>query len=112
MNKKSGVKKLGKPAGERNAMIRSQVKDLIDRGHIKTTKARARQVVRKLDQLVTMTLSSRTKIVIEYLSDNNLVNKLMKMNFGDRKTGFANMVEIKNRPGDNAELVLVELLKA
>ncbi len=112
MNKKSGVKKLGKPAGERNAMIRSQVKDLIERGHIKTTKARAKQVVRKLDQLITMVLEKKTKTVSEYLADKDSEAKLLKLSFGDRKTGFASMIPVKNRPGDNSELVLVELLKA
>lgn len=111
MNKKKGVKKLGKPAGERNAMIRSQVKDLIERGHIKTTKPRAKQVIRKLDQLISFVQKKNLKQVSEFLNDEALERKLQKIDFGERKTGFTNLIEIKNRSGDNAELVLVELLK-
>jgi ribosomal protein L17 len=112
MNKKNGVKKLGKPAGERNAMIRSQVKDLIQRGHIKTTKARGKQVIRKFDQLIGMILAKNNKLVSEYLSDSKAEEQILKLNLGERKTGFATMIEIKNRAGDNAERVLIELIKA
>lgn len=112
MHKKNSVKKLGRPAGERVAMIRSQVKDLIERGHIKTTKAKAKQVIAQLDKLITAVKANRLKAVNEYLKDENLETKLGKINFGERKTGFASMITLKNRAGDNAELVLVELIKA
>lgn len=112
MYKKIGVKKLGKPADERKALVKSQVKDLIGRGYIKTTKARAKVVVGELDHLISLVLSKKSKLVGEYLMDTNLQTKLEKMNFGERKTGFASMTTIKNRPGDNAEVVLIELLKA
>lgn len=112
MYKKNSVKKLGRPAGERIALIKSQVKDLIERGHIKTTKAKAKQVMAQLDRLITSVQSGKTKTVNEYLKNSDLENKLQKMNFGERKTGFATMVTLKNRAGDNAELVLVEIIKA
>lgn len=111
MNKKKGVKKLGKPADERVALIKSQVKDLIERDYIKTTKPRAKQVIRKLDQLMSFVQNKNIKKVSEYLNNRNLETKLQKLNFGERKTGFTNLIEIKNRAGDNAELVLIELLK-
>jgi large subunit ribosomal protein L17 len=112
MYKKNSVNKLGKPADERRALIKSQVKDLIGRGYIKTTKARGKVVVGKLDEIITSVLANKTKTVKEYLTDDKLLEKLTKMNFGDRKTGFASMITIKNRTGDNSEIVLIEILKA
>jgi large subunit ribosomal protein L17 len=112
MNKKNGVKKLGKSADQRRALVKSQVKDLIDRGYIRTTKQRAKVVVKVLNQLVSMVLDKRMKQVTEYLMSPSLERKLEKINFGERKTGVASMTTIKNRPGDNAEVVLVEILKA
>jgi len=112
MYKKVGIKKLGKPADERRALIKSQVKDLISRGYIRTTKARAKVVVKEFDQLVTLLVNNKIKQLSEYLMDKNLQEKLTKIDFGDRKTGFSTMTTIKNRPGDNAEIVLIEILKA
>jgi ribosomal protein L17 len=110
MYKKIGVKKLGRPAGERNALIKSQLRDLIERGHIKTTKAKAKVVMQKLDQMVVKVLENNFKEVNEYFGNQELSQILSKYNFGERKNGFASMVSIKSRAGDKAELVLVELL--
>jgi len=112
MYKKKSVNKLGKPADERRALIKSQIKDLIGRGYIKTTKARAKVVVGELDHLISLVLSKKMKMVEEYLMDERLQEKLTKMQFGERKTGFASMTPIKNRAVDNSKIVLIELLKA
>ena len=110
MYKKKGVSKLGKPAGERNAMIRSQVKDLLMNGYIRTTKARGKAVVRKLDSLLAFVTDKKMKEVSEYIGDERLESKIVKMDLKGKKSGFATVVQIKNRPGDNSEKVLIELI--
>lgn len=112
MYKKIGIKKLGKPADQRRALIKSQVKDLISRGYLRTTKARGKVVVQEFDKLVNLFINKNLKQVKEYLMDKDLVEKLKRINFGDRKTGFASITKLKNRAGDNAEIVLVEILRS
>lgn len=110
MYKKKGVSKLGKPAGERNALIKSQVKDLLKNGFIRTTKARGKAVVRKLDSLMSDVTDKKMKTVSEYIADSALEEKVSKMELKGKRSGFATIREIKNRPGDNSEQVLIELI--
>lgn len=110
MKKQSSVKKLGKPAGQRNALIKSQVGDLLRNGHIKTTKARAKVVAQKVDTLLAFVDVKNTKEVQEYIADAKLVQKVIKLPTNGKRSGFVSMTTIKNRPGDNSELVLLELL--
>lgn len=111
MYKKKSVRKLGKPADQRNALLKSQVKDLIERGFIRTTKVRAKEVVRILGKLAHYAEKKNIKKLDEYLKNDLLVSRITKLNLSERKTGIATMIQIKNRPGDNAEQVLVELIK-
>lgn len=111
MYKKKSVRKLGKPADQRKALLKSQVKDLIERGFIRTTKVRAKEVVKILGQLAHYAEEKNIKKLDEYLKNDLLVSRITKLNLSERKTGIATMIQIKNRPGDNAEQVLVELIK-
>lgn len=110
MKKKSSIKKLGKPADQRNALIRSQVKDLLERGHIKTTKARAHAVERKVDALMSYVVSQNEKSLGEYLANKDLTKKVLSFNVDGKISGFTSARKVKTRPGDNSELVLLELL--
>jgi large subunit ribosomal protein L17 len=110
MNKKSGVNKLGKPADQRNALIKSQVKDLLERGHIKTTKQRARAVAQRVDILIAFAVDKNGKSIQEYLTNEALTKKVLAFNTEARRSGFTSITAIKGRSGDNAELVLIELL--
>jgi large subunit ribosomal protein L17 len=110
MNKKNGVKHLGKSTSQRNALVKSQVKDLLSRGYIKTTKARARAISQKVDSLLAFVEEKNDKKVREYLVDDKLSAKVMTLPTSGRKYGFTSVTSIKSRAGDRAELVLVELL--
>lgn len=110
MKKQSSVRKLGLPKGEREALIKSQVKDLLQNGHLKTTKSRAKVVAQHVDSLLGHAANNNVKCVEEYLVSKTLVSKVSSLNFENQKTGFVSMRTVKNRPGDNAELVLLELL--
>jgi ribosomal protein L17 len=110
MKKQNSVKKLGKPAGMRNAMIRSQVNDLLNNGHVKTTKARAQVVAQRVDSLMAFVDQKNEKMLIELIANKALLAKVKEFKTEGKKSGFVSMRTIKNRPGDNAEVVLLELL--
>ncbi len=110
MNKKNSVKHLGRPTDERNALVKSQVKDLLSHGYLKTTKSRARAISQRIDSLLAFVEEKNVKQVEEYLGKGELCNKVMSLPTNGKKYGFTSVTTIKNRAGDNAELVLVELL--
>ncbi len=110
MNKKNGASHLGKPKNQRVALVKSQVKDLLDRGHIKTTKARARAVAQRVDILLAFAVDKNAKQIREYLTDDALTQKVMAFETTGRRSGFTSVTTIKGRAGDNAELVLIEML--
>ena len=109
MYKKKSVSKLGKPKDQREALIRSQVYDLVKHGYIRTTRARAKQVARTMDIILDHVQKGNKVQVGKFVKDNDLRNKLFGLNLNDRKTGFVTMTALHNRPGDRAEVVLLEL---
>ncbi|GIW57618.1 MAG: 50S ribosomal protein L17 [Candidatus Dojkabacteria bacterium] len=111
MYKKKSVRKLGKPRDQRIALVKSQVKDLIRKGYIKTTVARAKEVVRVLGVLAHYVKSENRRMAEAYLRDERLVSRLSSLDLDRRLTGLARMIKIGNRKGDNAEKVLVELIR-
>ncbi|BDQ04940.1 MAG: 50S ribosomal protein L17 [Candidatus Dojkabacteria bacterium] len=111
MYKKKRVRKLGKPRDQRIALVKSQVRDLIGRGYIKTTMARAKEVVRVLGVLAHHVKSENKRMAEAYLKDERLVSRLSAFDLDKRLTGLARMIKIGNRKGDNAKKVLVELVK-
>lgn len=112
MRKKNSVKKLGKSKDQREAMVRSQVKDLIKNGYLRTTKMRAKVVSSKIDSLLAFADVKNEKQLEEYLRDRELTKKLLEYPTEGKKSGFVNLTKIKNRAGDNSEVVLIELIKS
>lgn len=113
MYKKKSVKKLGKRKDQRVALIKSQLKDLITHTHLKTTRSRAKVVARELDLLVPFAKERNLRHLFNYLRDKEVANKLIELaNSVDKTTGYVTMVGINNRPGDNAERVLIELVSS
>lgn len=78
MRNKNSVKQLGKAKNQRDALIKSQVKDLVRNGHLKTTKIRARVVSAKIDSLMAFVDVKNSKQINEYLQDRELTEKLLK----------------------------------
>jgi large subunit ribosomal protein L17 len=111
MFKKNGVSKLGKPNDQRDALIKSQVKDIFAHGYIKTTNARAKAVARRVDMLMAFVEDKKLKEVKQYLLDDKLAAKVANSPVNGKRSGYTTSITIKNRPGDNAELVLLELVK-
>jgi large subunit ribosomal protein L17 len=110
------VKKLGRPADQRRALLRSLATELIRHGQITTTKTRAKAVRSEVDQIITLakdgSLSARRK-AIGYLYDKNLVHSLfenVQERYGNRNGGYTRVLRTVRRRGDNAEMAVIELV--
>lgn len=109
------VPKLGKPADQRRALLRSLTTELIRNGQITTTKARAKAVRSEADHMITLakegSLSARRQ-ALGYMYDPKLVHALFEQvpeRYGDRQGGYTRVLRTVNRRGDNAEMAIIEL---
>jgi large subunit ribosomal protein L17 len=92
------------------------VTSLLKHERIKTTKARAKEVRRYAEKMITIakkeTLASK-RSVLGFVREREVVNKLFKTliyRYAERKGGYTRMLKLGNRKGDNAEVVFLELV--
>jgi large subunit ribosomal protein L17 len=116
MRHRRRVKKLGRPADQRRALLRSLATELIRHGQITTTKTRAKAVRSEVDKIITLakdgSLSARRQ-AIAYLYDKNLVHSLfenVQQRYGTRQGGYTRVLRTIRRRGDNAEMAVIELV--
>jgi len=100
----------------RKALLLSLVRNLTERGSITTTQAKAKELMRIYDPLVTRaqsgTLSDR-RILHKTLGKRDIVNTLVDRiapAMKDRTSGFTTSMVVGKRRGDNALLLKVSLV--
>lgn len=110
------VPKLGKPADQRRALLRSLATEVIRNGRITTTKTRAKAVRSEVEKMITLakdgSLASRRQ-ALGYLYDKQLVHALFEgaqERYGDRNGGYTRILRTVPRRGDNAEMAIIELV--
>ena len=116
MRHRCRVPKLGRPADQRKAMLRSLTTDLIRYGQITTTQARAKAVRAEVDRMITLakdgSLAARRR-ALGYLYDKQLVHALfadVQKRYGNRNGGYSRVVRTLRRRGDNAQMAIIELV--
>lgn len=116
MRHRNKLSKLGKPADQRKALLRSMATSLIKHGQITVTKRRARALRSEVERLITLakngSLSSRRQ-VIGYLYETDLVKSLFdKANerYANRSGGYTRIIRTTKRRGDGAEMSVIELV--
>ncbi|ABW26289.1 MULTISPECIES: 50S ribosomal protein L17 [Acaryochloris] len=115
MRHRCRVHKLGKPADQRKALLRSLSTQLIRHGRVTTTKARAKAVRSQVEKMITLakdgSLASRRQ-ALGYIYDKQLVHALFDQvadRYGDRNGGYTRIIRTIRRRGDNAEMAIIEL---
>ncbi|HVZ81648.1 MAG TPA: 50S ribosomal protein L17 [bacterium] len=108
--------RLGVQPAHRRAMIRNMVTSLLKHERIKTTKARAKEVRRYAEKMITTakkeTLASKRN-VLGFVREREVVNKLYKTliyRYAQRKGGYTRILKLGYRMGDGAEMVFLELV--
>jgi large subunit ribosomal protein L17 len=114
MRHKKRTAKLGMKSQHRRATLANLVCSLIKHNRIKTTVARAKEVRRLADKMITLakkgTLHHRRQ-AIAFLGQPDLVKKLfadLGKQHGDRQGGYTRIVRTGNRLGDAAEMAIIE----
>lgn len=116
MRHRCRVKKLGRPADQRRALLRSLTTELIRNGQITTTKSRAKALRSEVDRMITLakdgSLSARRR-ALGYMYDKQLVHQLFanaQERYGNRNGGYTRVLRTIRRRGDNAEMAVIELV--
>jgi large subunit ribosomal protein L17 len=118
MRHQKAGRKLGRTASHRDAMFRNMVTSLFQHGRIQTTDAKAKELRRWADQMITLAkrgdLHARRQ-ALAVIRDKAVVHKLFEevaKRFGDRAGGYTHIVKVGRRRGDAAPISLVELISA
>ncbi len=109
-------RKLSRPTGHRLALYRNQVRDLIRHERIVTTEAKAKEVRRFAERIITLgkdgTLSARRQ-ALRFITDDKVVGKVfddLGPHYKDRPGGYTRIVRIGPRIGDGATMAKLELV--
>jgi large subunit ribosomal protein L17 len=110
------VKHFSRKSGPLKALIRGLMVSLVEHGRIKTTVARAKEVRRHIEKVVTLGRKgdlNSTRLVIAKLANKDLGLDLVKNiapRFKDRPGGYTRVIKIGRRPGDTAEMAFLEFV--
>ena len=114
-HRKAGLK-LNRTASHRHAMFRNMVTSLLKYDRIRTTGARAKEVSRWADQLITLAkrgdLHARRQ-ALSIVREKDVVHKLFEQadeRFGAVSGGYTRVIKLGKRPGDAASMSMVELI--
>ena len=110
-------RKLGRKMGPRLALYRNLTVSVLRYERIRTTEAKAKEVQGRIEKAITLAkrgdLSARRAVVSEFPNEPLVVTKLfdeIAPKYADRTSGYTRIVKIGPRPGDNAEIVQLELV--
>jgi large subunit ribosomal protein L17 len=110
------MRKLGRPSGHRKMMLKNMTTDLLRYGRIETTEARAKEVRRRAEKMITLAkrndLAARRLVLAEVLDETTVKNlfETIAPKYKDRNGGYVRIVKIGPRQGDSAPRAVLELV--
>lgn len=116
-----GYRKLGRDSAHRKALLRNLATDMIVHERIETTIHKAKETRKITEKLITLgkkgDLASRRRAaqIIRNVSveDKTALQKLFSdigPRYADRNGGYTRILRLGNRRGDDAEIVILELV--
>lgn len=112
---KSG-RKLNRTSTHREAMFRNMASSLFMHEQIKTTLAKAKELRRVAEPLITLSKDgsvANRRLAFSRLRDKDAVSKLFNElggRYKDRPGGYLRILKCGHRPGDNAPMAYVQLV--
>jgi large subunit ribosomal protein L17 len=108
--------KLGRTSAHRSALLRNLVTSLLDHERLETTHAKARELRRVADRMVTLgkrgDLHAR-RLALSVIRDKDVAAKLfgeLAERYRERPGGYTRVLKLRRRVGDAAPVSLVELV--
>ncbi|MBF0301479.1 MAG: 50S ribosomal protein L17 [Desulfamplus sp.] len=114
-HRKAGVK-LNRTSSHRKAMFRNMVTSLFKHESIKTTDAKAKELRKHADKMITLAkrgdLHARRQ-ALAYIREKDVVHQLFNdaaEKFGGREGGYTRVIKLGPRSGDAAPMSMIELV--
>lgn len=111
-------RKLGRTNKHRRSMLANLTKDLIMNERIETTETRAKEARKFVDKMITYgkkgDLVSRRKALAFLQNDEKAVKKVFDVlapRYQNRNGGYTRILKLTERRGDDALVVLLELVE-
>ena len=110
------INHLGRKTAHRKAMLSNMACSLIEYKRINTTVAKAKALKRYVEPLITKAKDDSThsrRVVFSYLRQKETIKELfgtVSSKVADRPGGYTRIIKTGNRPGDNAEMCMIELV--
>ena len=107
---------LGRTASHRKAMLANMAISLIMHKRITTTVAKAKELKKYVEALITRSKDDTTnsrRVVFSYLQNKYAVTELFKVispKVGDRPGGYTRIIKLGTRQGDAAPIAFIELV--
>ena len=107
---------LGRTASHRKAMLANMAISLIMHKRITTTVAKAKELKKYVEPLITRSKDDTTnsrRVVFSYLQNKYAVTELFKVispKVGDRPGGYTRIIKLGTRQGDAAPIAFIELV--
>ena len=110
-------RKLSRETRQRRSILAGLAKTVIMNGFVVTTEARAKEVRKFVDKMITYgkrgTLVSRRNALAFVHNDNEVVSKVfneLAPKYADRSGGYTRIIKLNERIGDDALQVRLELV--
>jgi len=116
MRHKNAGRKFSRTPAHRKAMFRALLTNLFRHEKIKTTDAKAKELRRLADQVITLGKTGglhAIRSVASIIADAEVTRKIfgtIAKRFPERRGGYTRIVKLGRRMGDGAEMAIVEIL--
>ena len=111
------MRKLGVDNKHRRSMLANLTMDLIMNEKIETTEARAKEARRMVEKMITLgkrgTLVSRRNVAAFLMNNEEATKKVFENlapRYKDRNGGYTRILKLNERCGDDALMVILELV--
>lgn len=110
------INHLGRTHSHREAMLKNMAISLIQYKRIETTLAKAKELRKYVEPLITKSKNDSThsrRTVFSYLQDKEAIKTLfgeIAEKVANRNGGYTRIIKLGTRFGDNAEVALIELV--
>ncbi len=107
---------LGRTATHRKSLLSNMATSLILHKRITTTTAKAKELRKYIEPLITKAKDDSThsrRVVFSYLKSKESTSELfgaVAQKVADRPGGYTRILKLMNRKGDNAEMAIIELV--
>jgi large subunit ribosomal protein L17 len=117
MNHGKNLRKLNRDIKDKRALLRNMAVSLIEYGKIETTIAKAKEIRRYVEKLITKAKVSsfhNERLISKYITNKKTMEKLffeVAPKYKEVNGGYTRITRSRKRVGDNAQLAVIELIE-